>query len=285
MSAVILLIFLIHSCKKDKPTPPVITTTDVTAISYTTATSGGNVTNEGGAPVVSKGVCWNSSADPTITNSKIIENGGSGPFTSNISSLTPNTLYYLRAYATNRSGTGYGNQVSFTTSQIEVPVLTTTAITSITQTTAVSGGNISDDKGGSVTAIGVCWGTTANPTISLMTKTTETGTTGTFTSSIIGLTARTTYYVRAYAINSAGTSYGNEISFTTSAIVVPTLSTTVASLITGSTATSGGNVTSDGGALITARGVCWSSTTANPTTTTLSNKTSVGAQQQIQQPH
>lgn len=97
------------ACKKDKPTPPSIATIDVTEISYTAAISGGNVTNEGGAPVASRGICWNTSSDPTVANSKTAESGGLGAFISSINQLTPNTKYYVRAYATNSVGTGYGN--------------------------------------------------------------------------------------------------------------------------------------------------------------------------------
>ena len=75
ISGLILLIILIHSCE-DKPTPPTVATTAISAISYTTATSGGDATDEGGAPIVSKGVCWNTSADPTISNTKTTESGG-----------------------------------------------------------------------------------------------------------------------------------------------------------------------------------------------------------------
>jgi Protein of unknown function (DUF1566) len=209
---IILSIFFNPSCKEDKPTPPIITTSAVTEISYTIATSGGEVTYGGGATIVSRGVCWNTSANPTITDSKTNENGGPGSFTSNITQLTPNTMYYVRAYATSIAGTGYGNQVSFTTSQIATPAITTAEITSITSTTAVSGGNITTDNGGSVTARGVCWSTSQNPTINDSKSTDGTGT-GIFTSSITGLTLGNTYYARAYATNSEGTAYGNEVSF------------------------------------------------------------------------
>jgi hypothetical protein len=269
ISGVILLILsilLIHSCKKDKPTPPAITTTAVTEISYTTATSGGLVTNEGGAPVATRGVCWNTSADLTITNSKTTESGGLGAFTSNITLLTPNTMYYVRAYGTNIAGIGYGNQVTFTTLQVATATLITSAITSITQTTAVSGGNITSDNGGSVTARGICWSTFQNPT-TLDNTTTDGSGTGSFTSVIIGLIANTSYYVRAYATNSVGTAYGSNASFITTStqIRLPTITTTDASSITTTSAISGGTVSSDGGAAITIRGVCWSTTTS-PTT-------------------
>jgi uncharacterized protein (TIGR02145 family) len=97
----------------------------------------------------------------------------------------------------------------------ESPSLTTTAASSITQTTASSGGNITSDGGVAVIDRGVCWSTSANPTIALTTKTTDGTGAGAFTSSITGLTSNTTYYVRAFATNSAGTAYGTQESFTT----------------------------------------------------------------------
>jgi hypothetical protein len=115
ISGVILLILLIPSCTKDKPAPPSITTTIVTEISYYTANSGGEVTNEGGAPVVSRGICWNTTVDPTITDNKTNDGSGPGAFTSTISQLTPNTQYNVRSYATNSAGTSYGSQISYKT--------------------------------------------------------------------------------------------------------------------------------------------------------------------------
>jgi uncharacterized protein (TIGR02145 family) len=93
--------------------------------------------------------------------------------------------------------------------------LTTTSIGSITATGASSGGNITVDGGASITARGVVWSTSTGPTVSLSTKTTDGTGTGTFTSTISGLSAGTTYFARAYATNSAGTAYGNEVTFTT----------------------------------------------------------------------
>ena len=115
----ILSIFLIHSCKKEKPappTPPVITTAAVSAITQTTAASGGNVTSDGGAPVTAHGVCWSTITNPTIAlSTKTTDGTGTGAFTSAITGLSANTIYYVSAYATNSAGTAYGNEVSFTT--------------------------------------------------------------------------------------------------------------------------------------------------------------------------
>jgi N-acetylneuraminic acid mutarotase len=210
----ILLFNLFNSCKKDKPTPPGITTTAVTEISFTSSISGGDVTNEGSSPVLSFGICWNTSPAPTIENSKTVQNGASGVFVSNMTQLSQNTKYYVKAYATNGIGTSYGNEVSFTTLEDTVPLLTTAMIDSVKVSSAISGGNIITDNGQPVTARGVCWNTTNNPTIS-DSKTTDGIGIGTFISKIAGLSKGTTYHVRSYATNSVGTSYGEDLSFTT----------------------------------------------------------------------
>jgi uncharacterized protein (TIGR02145 family) len=98
---------------------------------------------------------------------------------------------------------------------ITLPTLSTDTVSSITTTSSTCGGNITNDGGGSITARGICWSTSNNPTIDLTTKTTDGTGTGSFTSSITGLSPNTTYFVRAYAINAAGTAYGPQISFTT----------------------------------------------------------------------
>lgn len=246
------------SCKK-KPDMPTLTTTAASSITTISASSGGNITDDGGAQVTARGVCWGTATSPTITGSKTSDGTGIGSFTSNITGLTPNTLYYVRAYATNSEGTAYGNELSFTTNPIIGATVTTTAVTSITSTTAVSGGNITSDGGGSITARGVCWATTANPDLT-KSKTTDGTGTGSFTSNITGLTPGTVYHVRAYATNSSGTAYGSDVQFTALA-VIPTVTTAAVSSITQTTAASGGNVTANGGAAVTARGVCWGTAT------------------------
>ncbi len=101
-------------------------------------------------------------------------------------------------------------------SGIALATLTTTAASSITSTTAISGGNITNDGGSAITIFGVCWSISPNPTTALTTKTIGIGGgLGSFVSNLTGLTAVTTYYVRAYATNLAGTAYGNQVSFIT----------------------------------------------------------------------
>lgn len=110
------------TCGEDKPTEsrqttvPVLTTTTVSAVTQTTAESGGNITSDGGATVTARGVCWSMNATPTIADNSTTDGTGTGSFTSSITGLTAGTPYYVRAYATNSVGTGYGNSQSFTTS-------------------------------------------------------------------------------------------------------------------------------------------------------------------------
>ena len=182
-----------------------ITTTAVSAVGSVTAQSGGNITSDGGAAITARGVCWGTTTAPTIAGSKTTDGTGAGSFTSAVAGLSPGTTYFVRAYAINSVGTSYGNEVTFTTSVV-LAAITTTALSSITSAAATSGGTIATDGGAAITARGVCWGTTTAPTIA-GSKTTDGSGTGTFTSAIIGLTAGTAYYVRAYATNSAGTVY------------------------------------------------------------------------------
>lgn len=240
---------------------PTLATTPVANITIATATSGGNITSDGGAPVTARGVCWSTGTNPTIEGDHTSDGAGTGSFSSSITGLSLSTTYYVRAYATNTLGTVYGDLQSFTTTD-GVATLSTVSVTNISTTTAVAGGNITSDGGAAITTRGVCWSTSSSPTILDNHTTNGTGS-GSFTSSITGLTLSTTYYVRAYATNSIGTVYGDIKSFTTTN-GIPVLTTAAVTNIKTTTATSGGVITSDGGLTITARGVCWS-TSSNPT--------------------
>jgi hypothetical protein len=244
------------------PVLSIITTTAASSIAQTTASSGASITSDGGATITASGVCWATTANPTTANSKTTNNVASGSFSSSLTSLTANTLYYVRAYATNSVGTVYGNQVSFTTLP-NLATLSTTAATSITGSSATSGGSISGTAIGTITAAGVAYATATTPTTPTAAAATLVQT-GAFTASLTGLNPGTLYYIRSYATNAAGTAYGTQTSFTTS-VVAPTVSaTTAASSITATTASSGGTLGTNGGGAITANGVCWA-TTSGPT--------------------
>lgn len=216
-----ILLTAFFSCTKpdtqnNTASAPVLTTTTAASVTQTSAQSGGTITSDGGASVTARGICWNTSPNPTTSNSKTADGSGTGAFTSSLSGLTANTTYYVRAYATNSAGTAYGNEISFATQPtvITIPTIATVNATAITDNSAQSGGTITSDGGAPITAKGVCWNTSANPTIT-NNKTTDGTGSGNFTSNIQSLTSNTTYYVRAYATNSAGTAYGNSITFTT----------------------------------------------------------------------
>ena len=193
-----------------------IVSNQMVSLTSCTASITVNVSDDGGSPVTSRGVVWSTSPNPTITSSKVIEGNGKGSFSTTLPNLAPNTTYYIRAFATNDVGTGYGSEIKVTTfSGTAIPTLTTIPISDITSTTAKSGGIVTGDCGSVVTTRGVVWSTSPNPTISLTTKTSNESGIGSFTSSLTGLTPNTTYYVKAYATNEFGIGYGQEIAVTT----------------------------------------------------------------------
>jgi len=249
---------------KTQGTTSSLTTNAITGITGNSATSGGDITSDGGVNVTARGVVWSTSENPTIENNsgKTNDGTGKGNYSSNLTGLSANTTYYVRAYATNSEGTAYGNELSFKT-QSSIATLTTNSVSSITNSTAVSGGNISNDGGTTITARGIVWSNTPAPTIqNNLGKTTNGSGTGNFSGNLTGLSASTTYYVRAYATNNNGTAYGNELSFKTSGSLA-SVTTDAITNITSSSAVSGGEISSDGGSAITAKGIVWS-TASNP---------------------
>jgi len=207
--------FVACNPKSDPQLPPVLTTTAATSITSSTALAGGTITSNGGADVLTSGVCWSTTIDPTISDNKTTANTVGGTFTSTITGLKASTTYFVRAYATNSVGTSYGNEIQFTTLAPSLPALTTTVVNSINQTIATGGGNITSDGGLTITSRGVCWSLKSGPTIADNKSSDGVGS-GSFTSSITGLIYGKIYFARAYAINSKGISYGNEIKFYTS---------------------------------------------------------------------
>lgn len=208
---------LIFSCQKDTPHLPVLTTTEVTNVTDTSAVSGGVISSIGSANIIARGVCWSLATNPTIKDLKVNDANEGRTFISKLSGLKFATTYHLRAFATNSVGTAYGNEIVFTTNNAVIPTLITSKIDFVTPTSAHSGGNVISDGGASISSHGVCWGTDKTPTIT-NSKTIDGGLTNAFTSKLTGLLANTIYYVRAYATNIIGTGYGDVISFKTLAV-------------------------------------------------------------------
>jgi uncharacterized protein (TIGR02145 family) len=269
-----LIIISFFSCKKEEERIMLVTNDSISDISYTTAIANATIIDQGEG-IEQHGHCWSTSDKLSVNeNDNKTENGvknNTGAYSSTMSNLLPDTKYYVRAYIQNSKRVVYGDDIlSFRTLAIGSPLVTTGEVTDITTSTATLSGNLNNLGPGAteVTQHGHCWSSeTITPVIDNNENKTSLGpmsSTGAFESLLVGLSSSTLYYVRAYATNSAGTSYGSQVSFTTTA-ELPVVTTENITSITYSSAQGGGNVTSDGGAQVTARGVCWN-TSENPTT-------------------
>ena len=191
---------------------PVVTTSAVTMISYTTALCGLTISSTGGTTILEKGICWSTTTGPTIDNTKIISTTGSKSSVLNLTGLPSGVTLYARAYATNITGTSYGEQISFKTLAYSLPVVTTaSAVYNYSTNKVTCVGNVTSiGSCGTLIERGVCWATTKNPTIANDTYPSGRSA-GQYYGIITGLNLNSTYYVRAYATNCAGTAYGNQL--------------------------------------------------------------------------
>jgi hypothetical protein len=193
---------------------PSVTTGSASSIGVYTATVAGNVTDDNGAAVTERGICYNTTGTPTTSDSKVTTGSGEGAFSENLSGLTPDTHYYGRAYAINAQGTSYGSVVEFDT-LVSIPTLTTDAgATGITTSAATVSGEVTSDNGATITERGFVYGLSENPTIA-NSKAIVSGTTGEMEKELTGLQIATTYHFRPFATNSEGTGYGTDSTFTT----------------------------------------------------------------------
>lgn len=226
LRAFVLVLVAFYGCSKDDSsasTPeepkvlPEVTTGTATSITKTAIILSGATIKEGSHPINSRGFVYGTSANPTVENSaKVIVGDGLGNFDVAIKGLIAGTTYYAKVFATSDAGTAYGEEIVFTTLAAK-PVVFTVAVTNIKGVSARTGGNITDDSGFEVTERGVCWNTEPTPTIDNFKLLSTTTGSGAFTIDAIGLNKSTTYYIRAYAINEKGISYGEELTFTTAA--------------------------------------------------------------------
>jgi hypothetical protein len=214
----LLLEFIFNTCSSTQIVNlPTVTTAAVQNVTSNTAIVGGEVVDDGGAFVSSRGVVYSVNPLPDL-NSSISSNGtGAGIFSSPLSGLTSSTTYFYRAYATNSEGTSYGQEMSFTTAvQTTAPTVSTSAPQAMTSNSAVLGGTVISDGGQALSRVGICISTQAGASIN--DRVIESSLSlGAFDLLVDSLTIGTTYYFNAFAENSQGVSYGTESSFSLAA--------------------------------------------------------------------
>jgi len=181
----------------------------VSGITSSSAIVEGNVLSDGGEAASERGFCWG--LDKTVGNKVVCKESD---FAYTLTGLKRNTTYYVKSYSTNSKGTSGSDIVEFRT-LAELPVVETSDVTDITDMSAVCGGKIVDDGGSEIISRGVVWSTEPDPTVNLSTKTNDAGKEDSFQSDITDLLPGSTYYVRAYATNTVGTSYGETREFQT----------------------------------------------------------------------
>ncbi len=255
-------------------TPPTVTTTAASVLAATSATMGGNVTAAGSASVTDRGVAYKTSATVTIADNKTQIGSGTGSFSQSIGSLSVNTRYWHRAYAISTAGTSLGSELNFWT-LANVPGQPTVggATPSSLNVTLNANGNpaateFSIRVGGQFVQASGALGAT---------EVWQTATAWGSPRTVTGLAPSTTYTFDVRARNGANTvtAFGASQNGTTSAgSTPPTVTTTAASSLGTTSATMGGNVTADGGASVTDRGVVYKT---SATVTIADNKTQIGS--------
>lgn len=219
----------------------------------------GNVLDDCGKEILERGFVWDEGdTNPTLSSKSKIVSGTTGEFNAQIDGLEPNTLYSVRAYARNSEGTAYGAVRNFITA-VALPSVAIESVSDITSLSAKVYAKVSDDGGEAVSEFGVLLDTSSDVNPDKAKKIKGSGSASSFSVDIDGLSRKTTYYVQAYVINSAGTAYGDVEEFETLA-ELPAVTTASVTDITDVNAVSGGNITDDGGDEIMARGVVWGKT-------------------------
>lgn len=206
------------SCKKspsegNPAAVPILTTANISDITSTSAKGGGTITSDGGSPITERGVCWDV-VTPFITAFKTVDGSGTGAFTSSLSGLSAPGTYWVRAYATNANGTGYGEVRIFSTVEMARLPKVNLTLTVVTSNFATASSLVTDSGNAPILRTGICYASTPNPTIA-NTVISNNGSSGiSFVNYLTPLTLHTHYYVRSFVTTRAGTGYSNESDFT-----------------------------------------------------------------------
>jgi len=198
-------------------TVPTVQTAEVTNITTITAKSGGITTQNGGSSITERGIVVGLATKPTTADTKFGTTSvtGAGDFISEITGLKANTKYFVRAFATNKTGTGYGNEITFTTTAIGNASFNFTPMFIVGATVAAADIEITNDGGDAITERGLVYGLAENPTIANTKIKHGANGTGKYRLMMKDLLEKTNYYVRAYAINAKGVSYSDDVTFRT----------------------------------------------------------------------
>jgi hypothetical protein len=214
---ILFLMGLLATCDKFEPEAELILRTEsVEEVIRGEFKVTGRFINIGREEIEQHGFCWSPAPHPTV-NDEATRLGGrkeAGMFSSTISGLPLDWQFYIRAYAITREDTTWGKDLVFVTPPPVVPLVNTGTLNSVTLHSAEISGDVVSDEGDPVTARGICWSTSPEPVISDNQVTAGTGTGG-FTVTLTELNCSSTYYARAFAVNSAGPGYGEVVSFTT----------------------------------------------------------------------
>jgi hypothetical protein len=270
ISLVLAVITLSFACTKDKkPTVGitnkiVITTNPFVTIGSDSAICSGEITSDGGDNITERGICYSINENPTLNNSKVASGSGKGIFTCNLINLQPNTTYYIKAYCLSNQGEIFGKQENFKTLPRR-PTISTNQISNIQIESAVGGGVIISDGGAPITEKGLCISSLNSTPVRTDTFISAGQGSTSFSSSISNLKANRNYFVRAYAKNSQGETYGgNTVQFKTLPAQPPNVSNVSVNTVSSQSARLYASILSNQGAIVTQYGFCVSQF-SNPT--------------------